>query len=93
MRIILGLDPAKPAFEDWDAIVRLDVTDATYVDVIHTDIKCEYMHLITSTSVFAFLKLCNKVRNWRLSDSNAVWPNTKVNVASMAKNSVNMLIS
>ncbi|XP_078656777.1 pancreatic lipase-related protein 2-like [Branchiostoma floridae x Branchiostoma belcheri] len=34
---ITGLDPAEPFFEDEDPIVRLDPTDALFVDVIHTD--------------------------------------------------------
>jgi len=34
---ITGLDPASPGYEDLDAIVRLDATDALYVDAIHTD--------------------------------------------------------
>lgn len=32
-----GLDPTEPYFRDTDAAVRLDTTDATFVDVIHTD--------------------------------------------------------
>ena len=32
-----GLDPAGPAFERYSANVRLDKSDATFVDVIHTD--------------------------------------------------------
>lgn len=32
-----GLDPAGPYFEDTDIIVRLDPSDASFVDVIHTD--------------------------------------------------------
>jgi len=31
------LDPAGPYFEDTDPSVRLDPTDAMFVDVIHTD--------------------------------------------------------
>ena len=32
-----GLDPAGPWFENTDPIVRLDPTDATFVDVSHTN--------------------------------------------------------
>nr|XP_046258815.1 inactive pancreatic lipase-related protein 1-like isoform X2 [Scatophagus argus] len=34
---ITGLDPAEPYFQDTDVSVRLDTSDATFVDVIHTD--------------------------------------------------------
>ncbi|XP_071118191.1 pancreatic lipase-related protein 2-like [Haliotis cracherodii] len=34
---ISGLDPAEPFFEDTPPQVRLDPTDASFVDVIHTD--------------------------------------------------------
>ncbi|KAM3838094.1 inactive pancreatic lipase-related protein 1-like [Diretmus argenteus] len=34
---ITGLDPTEPYFQDCDISVRLDTTDATFVDVIHTD--------------------------------------------------------
>ena len=33
----LGLDPAGPLFEGYDVKVRLDKTDAHYVDVIHSN--------------------------------------------------------
>lgn len=31
------MDPAQPHFSNTDPLVRLDPTDATFVDVIHTD--------------------------------------------------------
>lgn len=34
---LIGLDPVEPYFQGCDATVRLDTTDATFVDVIHTD--------------------------------------------------------
>ncbi|KAL3869916.1 hypothetical protein ACJMK2_042538 [Sinanodonta woodiana] len=34
---ITGLDPAAPNFVDTDPLVRLDHTDAGFVDIIHTD--------------------------------------------------------
>ncbi|XP_053731362.1 inactive pancreatic lipase-related protein 1-like [Synchiropus splendidus] len=34
---ITGLDPLEPYFSGADAAVRLDTSDATFVDVIHTD--------------------------------------------------------
>ncbi len=35
--VLIGLDPAGPYFENTDPTVRLDPTDALFVDVIHTD--------------------------------------------------------
>ena len=32
-----GMDPAEPYFQNTDKVVRLDPTDALFVDVIHTD--------------------------------------------------------
>lgn len=34
---ITGLDPAEPLFTDTDPLVRLDRSDARFVDVVHTD--------------------------------------------------------
>ena len=34
---LLGLDPADPYFQYTDPEVRLDPTDATFVDILHTD--------------------------------------------------------
>ncbi|XP_030298608.1 inactive pancreatic lipase-related protein 1 isoform X1 [Sparus aurata] len=34
---ITGLDPAEPYFQDTNSSVHLDTSDATFVDVIHTD--------------------------------------------------------
>ncbi|XP_078670851.1 pancreatic triacylglycerol lipase-like [Branchiostoma floridae x Branchiostoma belcheri] len=34
---ISGLDPAEPLFEHTDPLVRIDHTDAAFVDIIHTD--------------------------------------------------------
>ena len=36
---ISGLDPAEPLFQGMPHFVRLDPTDALFVDVIHTDAK------------------------------------------------------
>jgi len=36
---ITGMDPAEPLFESTPAYIRLDPTDAEFVDVIHTDAK------------------------------------------------------
>lgn len=36
---ITGMDPAEPFFKDTDPLVRLDQSDAKYVDIIHSDAK------------------------------------------------------
>lgn len=35
--LCLGLDPSQPYFQGTGAAVSLDITDATFVDIIHTD--------------------------------------------------------
>ena len=40
----LGLDPAAPYYENEHIDVRLDPTDADFVDVIHTDSKTIIIH-------------------------------------------------
>jgi len=36
---MLGMDPAEPHFADTQPIVRLDTSDARFVDIIHTNAK------------------------------------------------------
>jgi len=38
-----GLDPAGPLFEGYDTSVRLDKSDANYVDVIHSNGEAIYV--------------------------------------------------
>lgn len=40
---ITGLDPAEPYFQGMDSIVRLDPSDALFVDVIHTDARSFFL--------------------------------------------------
>lgn len=35
--IYLALDPAGPFFEDTDPLVRVDPTDANFVDAVHSN--------------------------------------------------------
>jgi len=37
--MLTAMDPAQPGFEGYDAKVRLDPSDAEFVEVIHTNAK------------------------------------------------------
>ena len=41
---ISGLDPAEPLFQNMPTFVRLDPSDAKFVDVIHTDANNELLN-------------------------------------------------
>lgn len=57
----LGLDPSEPYFQGTSAAVRLDITDATFVDVIHTDGLPFNPKLGTHYQLWAELKCCNLI--------------------------------
>ena len=44
LRVISGLDPAGPEYEDFDIMAGLNPTSAEFVDVIHTDGKSIIFH-------------------------------------------------
>lgn len=44
---ITALDPAKPYFEATHSSVRLDRTDAKYVDVVHTDASLDQKNVLS----------------------------------------------
>uniref|UniRef100_A0A8D0D8F3 Triacylglycerol lipase n=1 Tax=Sander lucioperca TaxID=283035 RepID=A0A8D0D8F3_SANLU len=64
---ITGLDPTEPYFQDTDASVRLDTSDAAFVDVIHTD----------GLSFKSKLGLGMSQSVGRPSDLDAIWEGTK----------------
>ena len=51
---ITGLDPAEPLFQDMPEFVRLDPSDAHFVDVIHTDAKSIMLGGISNIFNFHF---------------------------------------
>ncbi|XP_053189006.1 inactive pancreatic lipase-related protein 1-like [Scomber japonicus] len=84
---ITGLDPAEPYFQDTDASVRLDVSDANFVDVIHTDglpfdsklglgISQPMGHIDFYPNGGELMPGCSRNRG-RPSDLDAYWQGTK----------------
>jgi pancreatic triacylglycerol lipase len=62
----IGLDPAGPYFEDTDPKVRLDPTDALFVDVIHTD---GTNNLLLGLGITNFIEKLNFIDNHRYSST------------------------
>lgn len=57
--ILAGLDAAGPEFTGTSPEKRLDPTDAQFVDVLHTDMDCNFFFLLESylfKYIFAALK-------------------------------------
>ena len=52
---ISGLDPAEPLFQGMPHFVRLDPTDAIFVDIIHTDAKSILYGGIISKNTFKYI--------------------------------------
>lgn len=63
---ITGLDPAEPLFESTPAFVRLDPTDAEFVDVIHSDAKSMIVFGKTQPTLIDFSRdtSCDKAPNY-----------------------------
>ncbi|CAL1543555.1 unnamed protein product [Lymnaea stagnalis] len=71
---ISGLDPSGKLFEDTPAEVRLDTSDATFVDVIHTDIDdgnyTRSKKIITCHSLYKKKSLCPTKMKFLLMQGN-----------------------
>ena len=65
---ITGLDPAEPLFQGMPAFVRLDPTDAQFVDVIHT--VCPQLSLHNSLKPHPFLQDATSILmgGWGMED-------------------------
>ena len=51
----IGLDPAGPLFHGMPRLVRLDSSDAQFVDVIHTNVYGK--NELNDLKLYAFLKV------------------------------------
>nr|XP_033965025.1 LOW QUALITY PROTEIN: inactive pancreatic lipase-related protein 1-like [Pseudochaenichthys georgianus] len=86
-RITGTLDPVEPYFQDTDESVRLDTSDATFVDVIHTDglpfnsklglgMSQSIGHIDFYPNGGELMPGCTANKGW-IKDLDAIWQGTK----------------